>query len=63
MNARDIYSSTPLHVAVRRGCVKVVRMLLEHGANTGAIDIWGRTPFWVAWSSDVIELLSEHGAK
>jgi ankyrin repeat protein len=48
------------------GEVEVVRVLLEHGASVGAEDKEGRTPFQLAWLEghfDVMELLSDHGAK
>ena len=64
LNTRDNYLRTPLHKAAQRGAV--VRVLLEHGASVGAEDNKGQTPFQVAsskGSSEVIKLLSEHGAK
>ena len=46
--------------------VEVVRVLLEHGASVGAEDVDGRTPLRIALTeghSDIVELLSKHGAK
>ena len=42
-----------------------MRVLLEHGANVGAEDNYGRTAFKIASThghGEIIELLSEHGA-
>ena len=70
VNARSNNRSTPLHVAVEYGRIEVIRVLLEHGASVDAEDEAGRTPFQLASRlasregySDIIELLSEHGAK
>ena len=72
VGAKDNTGSTPLHNTVghryagghRR--VEIVRVLLEHGANVGAEDNEGRTPFQIASAdgeNEIIELLSEKGAK
>jgi hypothetical protein len=70
VDARSNNRSTPLHVAVEYGRIEVIRVLLEHGASVDAEDEEGRTPFqWASrlasrgGYSDIIELLSEHGAK
>ncbi len=39
---------SPLHLACLRGCMPVVRFLLDHGANAEATDASGRTPLLMA---------------
>ncbi|KAF8489915.1 hypothetical protein F5888DRAFT_1951512 [Russula emetica] len=68
INARANDSTTPLHTAVIFECIEVVRVLLEHGANVGAEDESGKTPFTLAksresQSDEIMKLLSEHGAQ
>jgi ankyrin repeat protein len=58
---------TPLHLAVMNLNieVKVVRVLLEHGANVNAEDNEGRTPLHSAadfGTAEVVYMLLEHGA-
>ena len=45
VNSRDMWSWTPLHLASRFGHLKVVKLLLEHGAHVHALDGDGQTPF------------------
>ncbi len=56
----------PLHSASRRGCAKVVALLLEHGADPGATAGHYRlTPLHLAVDNghvDVVRLLLTHGA-
>lgn len=62
---RDHAGRTPLHVAVLRGHVPLVRLLLQRGASAGAADGAGRTPLHeAAWHghSQVAELLLRRGA-
>ena len=58
--------TAPLHSAVRRNNLKIVRSLLEHGANVNVIDHDGETPLFSALSSDIVgrmrHLLYDHGA-
>jgi ankyrin repeat protein len=61
-----------LRAAAKDGRGELVRMLLEHGANTGAIDNEGRTPLHLAVyygdplagyeRVEVVRMLLEHGA-
>lgn len=71
MQARDEDRVTPLHLASYFLELKLVRMLLDHGANVNAEDRRGRTPFHrVLEDGDdsdedrvgVSHLLIEHGA-
>ena len=53
---------TPLHRAVRRNNIQLVRLLLEHGADINARDKLGKTPSQYG-SAEIVELLSKYGAK
>jgi ankyrin repeat protein len=55
---------TPLHVAVAEGQDKIVRLLVEAGADLSAATEHGRTPLHVGLESapDLVEVLRELGA-
>jgi len=63
VNARRKAGSTPLHLASKDGWLEVARLLIEHGADIGAEDNVGMTPLQVGRTSDMAELLSDHGSK
>ena len=44
MNAQDGDGDTPLHLALNYGKLAIGRVLLIHGANANAANIWGQTP-------------------
>lgn len=44
----DEYGSTPLHLAVLEGSLKVVQCLVESGANLKAADKYGHTSLHLA---------------
>ena len=63
INARGNFGRTPLHWAVLLTSVQSVRFLLEHGADVNASDDAGKTPSLYTRNSEILELLSEYGAK
>ncbi|XP_066189850.1 ankyrin repeat and SOCS box protein 12 [Sylvia atricapilla] len=57
--------STPLRLAATRGCVRSLRLLLEHGAHVDGLDVKAQTPLFVAVSNghlDCVRALLEAGA-
>jgi ankyrin repeat protein len=65
INAGDSFGDIPLFTAVRRNSYKMVRFLLEKGANFNAIYGGRRTPLAIAVAcgkEEVVKLLLEHGA-
>lgn len=57
---------TILHAAARNGNVKVVELLIVHGADVNAKDKYDWTPLNLALKykrSEVVSVLKEHGAK
>jgi len=63
INAPTNSSETPLHRASRKGHVNVVRLFLEHGADPNISDCLGKTPSDAASRPEIIQLLSDYGAK
>jgi cytohesin len=64
-NAKDKYGLTPLHHAVFRGHVEIVKILLERGADPNAKNYAGWTPLHDAalrGHVEIVKLLLEHGA-
>jgi ankyrin repeat protein len=61
VNARDNFSNTPLHLAVRHAAM--VELLLARGAQVGARNAFGNTPLHLAVGDRrVVELLLAAGA-
>lgn len=61
MDAQDTDHSTPLHIASREGCLKAVKILLEHGADAHMKNNEGETPIQVAlggYKMEIMQLLS-----
>ena len=54
---------TALHMAVARGNIQAARLLLEHGADVDARDIYGQAPVQSTQQQEILQLLSEYGAK
>lgn len=57
----DIYGRTPLHFATACGHIKIVRFLLEKGADVNRSS-QGKTPLDMAKSEEMEELLRKYGA-
>jgi ankyrin repeat protein len=62
-NVQCLQGKTPLHYAVSEGYIQVVRLLLEHGVDVNARDKSGKTPSQRTNQQEILELLSEYGAK
>jgi ankyrin repeat protein len=63
---KDVYTMALQNTAVF-GDIKAVRLMLDHGADVNAFDVFGRTPLMYAAISDllpvdVVKLLVERGA-
>ena len=62
-NDRDAIDYTSLHWAVKEEIIQTVRLLLEHGADVNKYNLYGRTPSQMTENREILELLSEYGAK
>jgi ankyrin repeat protein len=65
VNARGGHHATPLHTAVVKGNVDVMKLLLEHGAHVASVDRNECTPLYEASQRgrlDIVSLLLDHGA-
>nr|XP_009762120.1 PREDICTED: seven transmembrane domain-containing tyrosine-protein kinase 1-like isoform X2 [Nicotiana sylvestris]XP_016482491.1 PREDICTED: serine/threonine-protein kinase STY8-like isoform X2 [Nicotiana tabacum] len=63
-NLVDYDRRTALHLAASEGCVEIVVLLLEKGADVNSTDRWGRTPLSDACNfghKDVCKILGAHG--
>lgn len=63
--ARDVYSRTPLHKAVKTGQIDAVKLLLEKDSDVNARDVFGWTPLHKAvmkGHQEITELLLLKGA-
>ena len=59
----DDKGCTALHWAAIEDNIQAVRLFLEHGADVNARDKEGFTPVQRTWVQEIIQLLSEYGAK
>lgn len=65
IECRDPNDNSPLGEAAAGGAVKVIKFLIENGANPNHRGQWGRTPLYraaFAGSSAAVQLLLESGA-
>jgi ankyrin repeat protein len=60
---RNENGQTPLHLAVLKGNIQVVRLVLEHSADVNARNKLGETPSQLTRQQEILELLSKYGAK
>jgi truncated hemoglobin YjbI len=50
------HSATPLHYVVKAGFVETIQVLLDHGADTNALDDRGRTPLdWLGQAAKPVD--------
>ena len=57
VNDENAYGHTVLDLAVRKGFLDIVRVLLAHGAQVDAADSMGRTPLALAMERGDVELI------
>eukprot|EP00419_Tripos_fusus_P006438 CAMPEP_0172688368 /NCGR_PEP_ID=MMETSP1074-20121228/22380_1 /TAXON_ID=2916 /ORGANISM="Ceratium fusus, Strain PA161109" /LENGTH=167 /DNA_ID=CAMNT_0013508003 /DNA_START=360 /DNA_END=860 /DNA_ORIENTATION=- len=70
VNATDSQGETPLHKASRKGCLGVVKILLQHSADANLMSISGSTAlhllcdkaFYAPGDIAILEELLAHGA-
>jgi ankyrin repeat protein len=60
VNASTIYGDTILHQAAGSGFYEAVKILLENGADSKAVNKAGKTPYDIARNDAVKELLEQH---
>ena len=58
VNVKDTYGQTPLHLAASKGQIKVIRCLIENGANVNVTqETTGSTPLHRAASNGQVEVV------
>ncbi len=58
INQPDVCEQYPLHVAVKRKDVGLVKWLLDAGADKNCINFWGNKPIDIAAKHESIEIVS-----
>jgi len=64
VNSRSKQGWTPLHVASKFGHLEVSQILIDHGADVGAVNSKGQTPYQLSLAygyREIGNLLREHG--
>ena len=61
-NERDENGLTPLHLAVGKDHVEIVRLLIKSTTDVNAKNDWGSTPLHYALTKEIAELLIAKGA-
>jgi ankyrin repeat protein len=57
-------AKSPLHLAVEQDQILVAKLLIDKGANVNCrVGFFGCTPLYFAKSSEMSELLKQHGAR
>ena len=56
-NLRDATQTTALHIAANRGCLECLRLLLEAGADTEAVNALGVTALYMAAQGGHLEVV------
>jgi len=66
INSLDYKGQTPLHIAARRMQTKIVKLLLDNGADAHQKDYYNETPLDIAWNlssfydkDKIVQLLEE----
>lgn len=63
INITDEFNNTALHIAAQIDDYNIVKLLVDHGADVNAENIYGETPYFLAGTNEIIrEYLREHGA-
>lgn len=57
LHSFDEHNNTPLHKAILRGNISLVKMLLDHGANTNISNKMGHTPLHLAVICQNVEMV------
>ena len=72
VRAKDVYGNTPLHSVIGKngskqhfrrlsnGRMKIIKLLLKAGAGVGAKDKWERTPYNMAHTDKMKDLLKKY---
>lgn len=59
INARDGRKCTPLHLAVKKGSIEIVKLLYKHSCDINPQDVDGNTPLHLALLEEKIDIATE----